>query len=297
MISPQAVGRLVVEAAQQWHKDQASKLAASLAFYTLFSLVPALVIVIAVAGFVFGREAAQSEIVQQIRRAAGAEEAETVQMILESASEPASRGAAAVFGVLIFLLGATAVFADLQGSINVIWKVPQRPGRRWRSFFWRRFLPFLIVFLIGLILAASLGVSAAVSAVTEILGYTPALPAYLWPLLDTSLSFVTNTLLFALIFKVLPDAAIRWSDVWIGAAATALLFTLGQALIGFYLGMSVLGSIYGKAGSLVVLLLWVYCSAQIFFFGAEFTHRYAEKYGSRILHKHAAPAGAKRGKR
>lgn len=284
------IGILLRDTLRDWHKDNASHRAAALAFYSLFSLAPVVMIVIAMAGFVIGREATQSAIIERIRGVAGDETATAIRAMIGDSKEAAPLITATVIGLITLLVGATAVFADLQGSLNAIWKATPKAGRRLQGILRKRFLSFLMVLGIGFFLIASFGVSAALSALTRILGYRPALPGYLWPFFHGAMSFVAFTLLFALVYKLLPDAKVNWSDVWIGATVTSLLFTAGKWLIGLYLGSNLLGHIYGRAGSLVAFLIWIYFLAQMFFLGAEFTHVYAEEFGSRIVpSRDAAP--------
>lgn len=290
------IGSLVATTLSEWRKDKAEHLAAALAFYSVFSLAPALIIGIAVAGFVFGQEAAQGETVAQIRGVAGDAAAEMILVLVGGPQRLTSRITATVIGIAMLLLGATAMFAELQESLNTIWKAPPKPGRGVMGVVKDRILSFLMVLGIGLFLLASLSISTVLTVLTKLLGHPPPLPGYLSPLFHFATALVATTLLLAVMYKVLPDVKILWSDVWLGAAVTALLFTIGKSLIGSYLGNLMLGSVYDKASSLLVFLLWIFYSAQILFLGAEFTRAYAEKYGSRIPPPSSAvqatPAGA-----
>ena len=277
------VGSLLRGAFSEWRKDNAPKLAASLAFYTLFSLAPVLIIITAIAGSVFGQETAQSEVLNRVRNMVGEQGTRIIGTIVTSQDGPGSRITATVIGIFTLLLAATAVFVDLQESLDMIWKATPKPGRGVLGALRGRFLSFCMVLGIGLFLLISLSLSTTISALTALLGSAPELPGHLWPFLNFFVFLAAAAVLFAITYKVLPDVKILWSDVWIGATLTALLFTMGKFAIQIYLGHTVLVSNYGRAGSLVVLLLWVYCSAQIFFFGAEFTHVYAERYGSHFL--------------
>jgi len=276
-----ALPGLFQETYNAWSADEAMRLGASLAYYTVFSLAPFLIVVIAVAGLMLGREAAQGRIIDQVQGLIGREGAEAVSALIVQASRPASSTLATVLGTLAILLGATAVFSELQSGLNKIWKVPAPPG--WGVVFRlrARFRSFALVLGIGFLLMVSLVLGAVITAVGEwVTGFVPALKVALAGV-HFGLSFVMTAILFAMIFKLLPDTWIAWSDVWIGAAATSLFFTLGQAAIAIYLGQSTIGSVYGAAGSLVVILVWVYYSSQVLFFGAEFTQIYACRFGSR----------------
>jgi membrane protein len=238
-----------------------------------------LVIIIAVAGLAIGREAAHGRIVEQVAALIGREGAEAVGQMVAQASEPASGIIATLSGMFAIFLGATGVFGELQSGLNQIWDVP--PSRRgMRGMLKHRLTSFSLVLGMGFLLLVSLIVSAVVTAVnTWLLAYLPALGIIL-RLAQVVVSIGVVTLLFAMIFRFLPDVRIEWSDVWTGAAATAVLFTVGQIAIGFYLGRSAVASVYGAAGSLVLILVWVYYSSQILFFGAEFTQVYARRHGS-----------------
>jgi membrane protein len=275
---------LAKEAAADWGEDKVPRLAAALSYYTLFSITPLVIIAMAIAGFFFGREAATGQIAAQIKNTVGPQAAEAIQgMVANAASKPAHGTFATVVGVVTLLLGAGGVFGQLQDALNTIWGVAPKPGRGFMGMIKDRFLSFSMVLGVGFLLMVSLVLSAAVSAVGHFLG--GRFPALTWlgPVLDFILSVGVFTLLLALIYRFLPDAKIAWHDVWIGSALTAFLFTVGKILIGLYLGRSSVSSAYGAAGSLVVLLLWVYYSSQILFFGAEFTKVYAQKFGSRIV--------------
>lgn len=271
-----------------WQEDKASRLAAALAYYTVFSLAPLLVIVIAIAGLVFGQDAAQNQIVGQLQGLMGKEGAAAVQTMIANANKPTTGIIASIINIVILLFGASGVFAQLQDAMNTVWEVAPKPNQGVLAMLRSRFLSFSMILGIGFLLLVSLALSAGLSGLSSYIGnLVPGLD-FLLQLVNFAISFGVITLLFAMIYKILPDARIAWGDVWIGAAITALLFTIGKSLIGLYLGNASVGSAYGAAGSLVVLLLWVYYSAQILFFGAEFTQVYASKYGSRITpDKHA----------
>jgi membrane protein len=268
----------------KWFDDDPFQLAAALSYYTLFSLAPLLVISIAVAGFVFGKEAAHNQIVGTIRGLIGQQSAEAVQAMIQSASSKPKTGlASTLLGGIFLLFGAGGVVGQLQTSLNAIWKVRPKPGTGVQDFIRKRFISFAMVLGIGFLLLVSLAVSALVSGLTQFVGSLHETVALIAHLLDLVLSFALVTLLFAMIYKFLPDVEIHWKDVWIGAALTSILFTTGKFLIGFYLGSSSVTSVYGAAGSLITVLLWVYYSALIFFLGAEFTQVYATQYGSGVV--------------
>lgn len=278
---------LLKETFHEWSEDSASRLAAALAYYTTFSLAPLLVLVIAIAGLIGGREAAQSQTMAQVQDLLGVQGREFVQSMIENASQPATGLAATIVGALSLLFGALGVFGELQNSLNTIWDVKPKPAQGLldgvKRFLLDRLLSFAMVLGIGFLLLASLVLSAALSAVGKYIGSAWPL-ADLWlQLINFLVSFVVIMLLFAMIFKFLPEARIAWKDVWLGAAVTSILFSLGKFLIGFYLGRSSVGTTFGGAGSLAILLIWIYYSAQILFFGAEFTQVYANRYGSKIV--------------
>lgn len=277
-------GRLLKDTFTAWSEDKASRLGAAVAYYTVFSLAPLLVIVIAVAGLAFGERAVRGEIIGQIQGTVGHGDAQLIQSMVASAHKPSTGIIAAVLGVATLLLGATGLFGELQDALNTIWKVaPKQRGilTQVRA----RLVSFGMVIGIAFVLLVSLVISAGVSAVGQFIGGVLPVPEIVLQVINFAISFGIVILLFAMMYKVLPDVEIAWRDVWIGAAVTSLLFTVGKLLIGLYLGHSGVASTYGAAGSLVMLLLWVYYSAQILFFGAEFTHVYTSRFGS-----HARPA-------
>lgn len=274
------VGSLLSETASEWWNDQAPVLGAALAYYTAFSLAPLLVLAIAIAGMAFGEEAARGEVVSTMRSLVGLEGAKAIQTMIEHARRPEEGVLATVLGFTFLIIGASGVFAQLQNALNLIWKVAPRPGATIRHFLRARFLSFAMVLGINFLLLVSLLVSAGLSALGNY--FSQKLPggATLWMGLNFLISLGVISFLFAIIFKYLPDARVAWSDTWIGSFLTAVLFTGGKFLMGLYLGNSSFGSAYGAAGSLVVLLAWIYYSAQILFFGAEFTRVFAMRYGS-----------------
>jgi membrane protein len=272
------------ETASEWWQDDALRLGAALAYYTVFSIAPVLLVVIAVAGVVFGEEAAREGVVEQIRGLLGPHGASSLETAIESASRQESRSVqAAALAVATTLLGASGAFGQLQRALNEIWEVTdsEQGGGIWRLLR-RRLLSFGMVLLIGFLLLVSLAVAAFVAMLDDLLARRVALLQPLVGVLQLVLSLGVATLLFAAIFKILPDAEVRWSDVWVGAFATALLFELGKVAIGLYIGNASVGSIFGAAGSLVILLVWVYYSAQLLFLGAEFTQVWARRRGHRV---------------
>ncbi|HSK87145.1 MAG TPA: YihY/virulence factor BrkB family protein [Anaerolineales bacterium] len=279
--------KLLKDTFREWREDGATRLAAALAYYTTFSLAPLLVLIIAIAGLIGGQEAAQSQVMAQVQDLLGAEGREFVQEMIENASRPATGVTATVIGVVTLLFGALGVFGELQNSLNTIWEVKPRPAKGLldgvKRFIIDRLLSFTMVLGIGFLLLASLVVSAAVSALGEYIGTAWPMADFWLQLINFLISFVVIMLLFGMIFKFLPEVNIAWKDVWLGAAVTSVLFSLGKFLIGFYLGRSEVANTFGAAGSLAILLIWIYYSAQILFFGAEFTQVYSNRYGSKIV--------------
>jgi membrane protein len=273
---------LVAKSAEAWLDDYAPSMGAALSYYTLFSLAPLLIIAIAVAGLFFGEEAARGEIVAQIRGLIGADGAAAVQGMLKSASAPAESLLAMAISLVTLFIGATTVFGELQSDLDRIWRVPA-PAREngLLALLRARLLSFGMVLGLGFLLLVSLLVSASIAAFGRWShGFFEGREAYLQAFTFV-ISFAITTLLFAMIYKFMPRARIAWRDVWVGAAATALLFEGGKVLIGLYLGKTGVASAFGAAGSLVVLLVWVYFSAQIFLLGAEFTWVYSHEHGSK----------------
>jgi membrane protein len=280
--SPRAFWGLVRTAFSEWMEDKVPRLGAALSYYSVLSIAPLLIIAIAVAGLVFGRDAASGQLVAQLRGMVGEHGAAAIQEMLANAQKPRTGGLAAILGIAALFFGAMGVFGQLQDAMNTIWEVQPRPGRGWIATIKDRFLSFVMVLGTGFLLLVSLILSTAVSAITEVVrGWMP-IPGPILQAADTVVSAVVVAILFAMIFKLLPDAKISWTDVWVGAGLTTVLFVIGKWAIGLYLGRSAMASSYGAAGSLVVLLVWIYYSAQILFFGAEFTQVYANRYGSRI---------------
>jgi membrane protein len=274
---------LLKEAGREWLEDKAPRLGAALAYYTALSIAPLLVIAIFIAGMAFGKEAAQGYLLDQIQDLVGVQGGQAIETMLAHANQPRTGSLAAVLGMITLLAGAAGVVSQLQDALNTVWEVAPKPGRGVIGFLKDRFLSLAAVLGLGFLLLVSLVLSTVLTALAAFfVGLMPALAPAL-EAVNFVVSLAVTALLFALIFKLLPDAKIAWGDVWVGAALTALLFTLGKFLLGFYLGRSGITSTYGAAGSLVALLVWVYYSAQIVFFGAEFTKAYANRFGSRIV--------------
>jgi len=269
------------EVFDQWRKDNALSHGAALAYYTLFSMAPLLVLIIAIAGLVLGRAAAQGELFGHIEGVIGADGAHTVEGMIANVSAPRSGIVASVISIVTMLFGASGVFGQLRTSLNQIWEVTLTGGGGVRGAARQRLAAFGIIVGIGGLFLASFVLTAALGAVHNLLAQHLPLLGQLLPPLNFLLSLLLTTSLFAMIYKLLPDVTMDWRDVWLGAAATALLFTIGKTLIGLYLAHTGAASVYGAAGSLVVVLLWVYYCAQVFFVGAEFTEVYSRWYGSR----------------
>lgn len=268
--------QIVSAAANAWLDDYAPSMGAALSYYTLFSLAPLLVLVIAIAGMVFGQDAAQGAIIAQLQGIMGEEGATAVQGLLQAAREPSTGIVASIVGGFLLLLGATAIFAELQTDLDRIWQVPakEKPSGLW-GWLRSRVLSFGLVLGLAFMLMLSLVVSAALAATSEWLGGGNAAESVLASVLNFIVSFALFTVMFAMIYKIMPTAKISWHDVWMGAAVTALLFNVGKSLIGLYLAKSSVASGFGAAGSFVILVAWFYYSAQIFLFGAEYTWVYA----------------------
>ena len=271
---------LVKNTYNEWDVHNAPKLGAALAYYTVLALAPLLIVTIAVIGLVLGPEAARGEIVGQIRGMVGTEGAKAIETVITNANKPATGTIAGILGLITLFIGASGVFTELHDSLNRIWDVKPRESSGVWSLIRDRFLSFGMVLAIGFLLLVSLALSAAIAAAGKYMGGILPVPEPLLQVLNLVVSLGFITVLFTLIFRFLPDEKISWRDVWLGAFVTAALFTLGKLLIGLYLGKASVGSAYGAAGSLVIVLVWVYYSAQIFFFGAEFTHVYAKSFGS-----------------
>ena len=275
------VTTLAKETVTRWTEDKASALAAALAYYSLFSLAPLVLIAVAVAGLVFGQQAAEGQLYSQLAGLIGDSGAKAVQGIVANMHQQQGRGVVAtVVGLATLLFGATGVFVQLQDSMNTIWKARPPTTNGIVEFLRVRLLSFSMVLGIGFLLLVSLILSAVLAVVGDYLGMFLPGGAALGHALNATVSLVVVTALFAMIYKLLPDTQVAWRDVWVGALLTSFLFTVGKFAIGFYLGKASVASSYGAAGSVVILLLWVYYSALILYFGAEFTHVYSMRRGS-----------------
>jgi membrane protein len=281
------LGTVLRKAANAWIDDHAQSMGAALSYYTVFSIAPLLLIAISVAGLVFGREAAQGAVVDQLQGLIGQNGAQAIQDLLKNVSRPSEGILATITGVVVLVIGATSVFGELQDDLDRIWQVPTRQKvAGWWAFLHARLLSIGMILAIGFLLLVSLAASAAFDAFAS--WSTSALAGWegLAHVVNFVLSFVLTTALFAMIYRFMPQATIEWRDVGIGALVTAFLFSVGKYLIGLYIGKSALASGFGAAGSLAVLLAWVYYSAQIFLFGAEFTWAYAHAFGSHQGQEH-----------
>ena len=293
--------RLLEDSASEWNADNAPRLGASIAFYTMLSLAPLLVLIVGVAALAFGKEAAQGQLFWQIRGLVGREEAAAIQGLLQSAYKPRTGILATVLGLLTLAFGASSVVVEVRDALNLVWHVPlPQSGPRLRTVMFlirERFYGFALVLGVGFLLLVSLVVSAWVAAMGSL--FKDLMPTSEW-LLHTAnfaVSFLIITGLFAAVYKLLPEVRLKWSDVAVGALFTSLLFTTGKQLIAIYLGKAGVGSTYGAAGSLVLVLVWVYYSAQLFLFGAEFTKVYTKSFGSHLeakfdIHPQANPIGS-----
>jgi membrane protein len=270
--------QLAVDVVGNWNRHNASLQSAALAFYTVFSLAPVLVVVIAVAGAVFGADAVRGQIFREFQGLMGAQAAQLVQQVLQSAAKPASGRLATLLGLVTLLLGATAVFVQLQDALNTVWGVAPKPGANFTTLLRKRILSFAIVLGIGFLLMVSLVLSAGLSAFSRYVEAHLGLSVSLLETANLVVSLLAVALLFALIYRLLPDVKLEWRDVWLGAAVTALLFVIGKTAIGLYLGHTSVASAYGAAGSLVIVLLWVYYSSLVFLLGAEFTRIHSRQF-------------------
>ena len=269
---------LIKPAYRQWSDHNAPKMGAALAYYTVLSLAPVLVVLVSLMGFVLGPKAAEGRIVGEIQEMVGPSGAQAIQTVLANSNHPASGLISTLLSLVMLFVGASGVFTELRDSLNTIWDAPARKNvGLWRTIR-ERALSFGMVLVIGFLLLVSLVVSAAAAALGKFASTLLPIPAVALEGINFLISAAVITVLFALIYKVLPDVFIAWSDVWVGAFATAVLFTLGKFSLGLYIGFAGVGSVYGAAGSLVVMLVWVYYSAQIFLFGAEFTRAYALRH-------------------
>ena len=278
-------------AVSSWIDDYAPSMGAALSYYTVFSLAPLLLIVVSVAGLVFGEEAVRGELFGQLQSLMGADAAQAVQGLLASASRPTHGVLGTVIGLAVLVFGATTVFGELQDDLDRIWRAPARTSGGWWSLLRARLLSFGMILALAFLLMVSLVVGAVIAALGKWWGPLFGGWEVLAQVVNLVVGFGLTTAIFAIIYKMMPRVHVRWHDVWIGAVVTALLFTIGKFLIGLYIGKSGVASGYGAAGSLIVVFIWVYYSAQIFLLGAEFTWVYARMHGS-MLHVGAAEHAA-----
>lgn len=281
-LGPMQIALLVKDAGFAWNTDGAASMGAALAFYTIFSIAPLLIITIAIAGFFFGAEAAQGQIYAQARSMLGNDGASALEGLVRSASQPTDGFAATLIGLVFMLIGATGVFSELQGAMDRIWQTPV--GKEQAGLWYlirRRIVTFGLLLAIAFLLLVSLAVSAFISALQSLWRASSDELVIVWQAINFVISLIMVAGLFALMFKMLPRVSVAWGDVLIGAGFTALLFNIGKYLIGLYIGKTGVVSGFGVAGSMIAMLLWVYYSAQIFLLGAEFTWLYAKRYGSR----------------
>ncbi len=283
-----AIFSLFKESFQEWSNDKAPLFSAALAYYTIFSLAPMLTLAISIAGLVFGESVVQQELFTEMENNVGAEVTEAIRGFLENSSEPSGNIIAIVISITVSLFGASLVFTQMKEALNLIWNVPPEASSGIKGFALKKLQGFLMVLVIGALLMLVIMLNTVLTTALSFMKTMDGMQgipdiSFVWEIVNFAVFIGLMTILFAIIFKVLPDVYIRWSDVWVGAAVTALLFNLGKYLIVLYMTHSTVGSAYGAAGSLVVILVWIYYSAQIFFFGAEFTEVYARKHGSQII--------------
>lgn len=263
--------------------DKVTKLSGSLAYYTVFSMGPLLVVIISLCGLFLGREAVEGKVYHTLTSFVGSDTAAQLQEIIKNASLAGKSKLAAIIGGITLLVGATTVFGEIQDSINTIWGLKPKPKRGWLKLLQNRFLSFSVIVSLGFLLLVSLGITTIIDGFSDRLrAHFPEVAVVIFYIINVLITLAVTTLIFGVIFKVLPDAKIKWKDVMAGAVTTSLLFMLGKFAISFYISKSNIGSTYGTAGSMVVLLLWVYYSSIILYFGAEFTKAYAIQYGSEI---------------
>jgi membrane protein len=281
-LNARALVSLIRETLSEWSEDKAPRLGAALAYYTVFSIAPLLVIAVAVAGLLFDPAEAERALLGQLGGLVGASGADLIGEMLAATRKPGAGILASILGIVGLLLGAMGAFGQLQDALNTIWEVKPKEGRGLRGLIHDRLLSLSMVVTVGFLLMVSLVVSTVLAAVGTFVGGWLPESVLLLNIVNFLLSLIVITVLFALLFKYVPDVKMAWNDVWLGAAVTAVLFTIGKTAIGLYLGNAAVTSSYGAAGSLVVLLLWVYYSTQILFLGAEFTQVYANQFGSRV---------------
>ncbi|MBC7388781.1 MAG: YihY/virulence factor BrkB family protein [Opitutaceae bacterium] len=273
---------LVVGAGKEFSNDNAMKLSASLSYYTIFSLAPMLLVIIAVCGIFFGRDAVQGEIYSRIDNWVGSDAALQIQSMLKSAQHSQQSWIAATLGVITLIIGATGVFIEIQDSINYIWSIKAKPKRGWVKFIVNRAISFSLILSVGFLMLVSLTINTVLDLMFDKIENIFPFSVYVFYLFNLAIVLVVITLLFSIIFKILPDGEPKWRDAIAGAAFTAILFMLGKFLIGYYLAKSNIATTYGSSSAIVIILLWIYYSSVILYFGAEFTKVYALRYGRPI---------------
>jgi membrane protein len=276
------VWETIKETISDWSDDNGSRLAAALAYYALLSLAPLLVIAVAVSGFFFGTDAARGKVATELGGIVGNEAAQSIQALVSNAQSPTKGLVGTIVGVVTLFFGASGVFGELQSSLNTVWEVKAKPGRGLWGEVQHRFFSFTMVLGVAFLLLVSLVLSSILSAFgTFFAGLLPG-GEVLWQIVNFFISLAIVAVLFAVIFKYVPDATIKWRDVWWGGTVTAVLFTIGKFALGLYLGKAAVGSAYGAAGSIIALVVWVYYASQIFLLGAEFTQVQARRSGRDI---------------
>jgi membrane protein len=277
------LGKVIMTSFTSFSNDNGLKLSASLAYYTVFSIAPLLILIISLVGLVFKQDAITNHLYPEIKHYVGASAALQIQEMIKSLAFSGKTGIAVISGIVTLLLGASSMFMEIQDSLNIIWRVKAKPKKGWLRMIENRFLSFSLIIGLGFLLLVTLVINIVISALSDKLQhFLPGVTVWLVSGINLVLSFIVIAILFGIIFKVLPDVKIKWKDVRAGAFFTALLFMGGQYLISLYLSYSASSSTYGAAGSLVVILLWIYYTAAILYIGAEFTQVFAEANGSRI---------------
>lgn len=282
-VTPKRIWQVLKKSFKGFSDDRITKMSSSLAYYTIFSMAPLLIIIISLSGLFLGRDAAEGKIYTQLTNFVGPNTASQLQTMIHNASLTGKSKFAAIVGAITLLVGATTVFAQIQDTINFIWGIKPKPKQGWLNFLKNRFLSFSVVIGLAFLLLVSLTVSTLIDGFSQSLqAHFPHMTVVVLYIINTVVTLIVTTLIFGAIFKILPDAKIKWGDVFAGAVTTAILFMLAKFGISYYISQSNVGSTYGAAGSLVILLLWVYFSAMILYFGAEFTKAFAVKFGSEI---------------
>lgn len=275
---------LLKETFKSFRDDNVLKLSASLAYYTIFSIGPLLIVLISLCGLLFSREAVEGKVYEILKNIVGNESAFSIQIMIKNVGHNNKSFMAVTIGFAFLMLGATSIFGEIQDSINIIWGIQAKPKKNWVSYFKNRFLSFSVIVSLGFLLLITLLISSLIELVSNKLSlYFPDITVIVFYIINLLLTICISTLIFGTIFKVLPDAKIKWKDVMAGSVVTAVLFLIGKFAISIYIAGTNVGSAFGASGSLVVLLVWAYYSAVILFLGAEFTKAYARKFGSDIL--------------